>query len=314
VGTAPIGGATAVDSLCLSLIVFAALVAWRVPSRQRNSTWSIKALLTICFVTAAIALALAAEDGDPGAGPEAVPLVRVAQSTGGLAAETSATGSFTNSIPIQVPAFHGIQPRVSLDYDSGTGNGEVGVGWRLTVGSTISRSGADGGLPRYDASDVFLLDGSELVACAPNCRTGGTHETYQQSFERFRFDGVRWTRWQRDGVELIYESTDTAPVQTFQWALARVTDTHGNTVTYEQDCSGHCYPAHVRYAASTAACGGQGQPACKAGAEIRFWYEQRSDIAAYPTGKGPARSGSVCGRSTCAWMAGWWPHTRCAMR
>jgi hypothetical protein len=119
VSTAPIGGATAIDSLCLSLIVFAALVAWRVPSRQRNSTWSIKALLTICFVTAAIALALAAEDGDPGAGPEAVPLVRVAQSTGGLAAETSATGSFTNSIPIQVPAFHGIQPRVSLDYDSG---------------------------------------------------------------------------------------------------------------------------------------------------------------------------------------------------
>jgi RHS repeat-associated protein len=209
----------------------------------------------------------------------------VATAPGGLAAETSAIGSFTNSVPIQIPSFHGIEPHVSLDYDSAAGNGEVGVGWRLTVGSLIVRSGPNGGLPRYDDSDVFRVDGTELVACAPTCKTGGTHETRQQSFERFVFDGTTWTRWRRDGVKLVYEAPN-QDQSAYRWALARVVDTHTNTVTYSQDCPNHCFFNRITYGASTAPCGANGQPACKAGADIRFLYEIRPDIVTYPTGKG----------------------------
>jgi RHS repeat-associated protein len=205
------------------------------------------------------------------------------QKAGGLEAQPSANGSFTHAIPIQVPAFHGIQPSVSLGYDSSAGNGEVGVGWRLSVGSRIVRGGASGGLPRFDSSDVYLLDGAELVACAPHCGTGGTHETRRKTFERISFDGTGWTRWQRDGVKLTYESP-TAPTTATEWSLASVVDTHGNTVTYDQDCPGHCYPDRITYGAATVGCGKPGQAPCKAGAEVRFFWELRTDIATYPTG------------------------------
>jgi RHS repeat-associated protein len=204
---------------------------------------------------------------------------------GGLPANTSATGSFEDSFPIQVPGFHGVEPRVSLDYDSAAGNGEVGVGWHLRAGSEIVRGGAHGGLPLYDNSDAFLVDGMELVACAPNCQTGGTHETRQQSFERFVFDGTTWTRWRRDGVKLVYEVPNEEPTSAYRWLLARVVDTHGNTVTYGHDCAGHCFVDRITYAAALSACGEPGQPTCKAGAEIRFYYEPRHDIVTYATGK-----------------------------
>lgn len=205
---------------------------------------------------------------------------------GGLAAETSSTGSFTNTVAIEVPSFHGIEPGVALNYDSATGNGEVGVGRRLSVGSVIVRAGPHGGLPRYDDTDVFLVDGEQLVGCAPTCRTGGTHETRVQSFERFVFDGTTWTRWHRDGVRLVYEVPNEDPTTAYQWFLAQVVDTHGNTVNYHQDCPNHCFTDLITYGAATSGCGGPGQPSCKAGAAIRFSYQQRPDIVTYPTGKG----------------------------
>jgi RHS repeat-associated protein len=209
----------------------------------------------------------------------------------GVDVETSPSGSFTKSLPIIVPAFYGIEPQVSLEYDSSTGNGGAGVGWRLQVGSRIVRRGVRGGQPRYDSSDEFVLDGMALVACAPNCRTGGTHETRQQSFERIVFDGSTWTRWRRDGVKLVYEAPNEVAGFEYEWSLARLVDTHGNTVTFEQDCSvgTQCEPAHIRYAASTSACGGPGEPLCKTGAAINFYYEPRSDVVVYPTGVGTRR-------------------------
>src|SRR5262249_24748787 len=128
-----------------------------------------------------------------------------------------------------------------------------------------------------------------LLACAPHCRTGGTHETRRQSFERFVFDGTTWTRWRRDGVKIVYETPNETPATAYRWSLARVVGTHGNTVTYSQDCPNHCYLGRITYAASGTPCGAAGQPACKAGADIRFIYEPRRDIVTYPTGKGTAQ-------------------------
>jgi RHS repeat-associated protein len=207
---------------------------------------------------------------------------------GGLEADTSAVGSFTNSVPIDVPAFHGLEPPVSLEYDSNGGNGELGVGWRLNAGSRVLRSGADNSLPRFDGSDVFALDGVELVPCAPKCVTGGTHESREQSFQRIVFDpvGQTWTRWTVDGTKYNFAAIGAGAAAPFEWLLDSTVDTHGNTVRYSYDCSsGHCYLARIRYAASTVPCGRLGQPVCKAGALIRFWYEQRSDEVAYSTGR-----------------------------
>jgi RHS repeat-associated protein len=195
--------------------------------------------------------------------------------TGGLTARTSPVGSFTDSVRITVPEFHGIEPHISLDYDSAAGNGEVGLGWRLTVGSSIVRSGPNGAQPRYDTTDVYLVDGQELVPCAPHCPTGGTHETRQQSFERFVFDGSTWSRWSRDGVKFGY-APDGLTTDTYRWSLAQVTDTHGNIVHFAEDCPSHCLPKLITYAVG---------PAAKSGAAIRFHYDSRPDIVPYPTGR-----------------------------
>src|SRR3954451_5285384 len=82
-------------------------------------------------------------------------------------------GAFTTRVGIEVPAFHGIQPAVALNYASTSGDGLLGAGWSLQAASYISRSSPDGGAPRFDAADVYRLDGEELVGCAPNCRSGG---------------------------------------------------------------------------------------------------------------------------------------------
>ena len=89
-----------------------------------------------------------------------------------LAAATNAfalvtpTGSFSTSMPIELPSFHSITPSVSLQYDSQAGNGPIGVGWKLAGFSQIRRASRSGGLPAGAASDLFRLDGNELIPCA----------------------------------------------------------------------------------------------------------------------------------------------------
>ncbi|KAK4939447.1 hypothetical protein LTR10_020253 [Elasticomyces elasticus] len=78
---------------------------------------------------------------------------------------SNGTGTFT--IPIKVPSGRSsLQPNLSLAYDSGNGNGEFGLGWRLAGVEAITRKTSKG-LPRYndhgsdEQGDVFLLAGSE---------------------------------------------------------------------------------------------------------------------------------------------------------
>ena len=60
---------------------------------------------------------------------------------GAASAEVTAQGSFSTSVAIEAPPFHGIEPQVVLSHDSANGNGLVGVGWRLEAGSYITRAG-----------------------------------------------------------------------------------------------------------------------------------------------------------------------------
>ncbi len=68
------------------------------------------------------------------------------------------------SYPLLIPKGRGIAPDLSLEYDSGGGNGWVGQGWDLSVGeiSVDTRWGA----PYFDPnkeSETYLLDGDMLI-------------------------------------------------------------------------------------------------------------------------------------------------------
>jgi hypothetical protein len=166
------------------------------------------------------------------------------------------TGSLGRLVPIELPGYYGIEPRLALAYSSQGGNGFVGVGWRLGGFSVIERTRNGRGTPRFTEEDVFVLDGQELLPCgtvphSPGCAAGGTHATKQESYARIEFDepSSRWTVTARNGVrtelEPVYERLQ---LGTLRWGQKRTVDLHGRTVTYSWECAGgDCYPASVSF-------------------------------------------------------------------
>jgi RHS repeat-associated protein len=111
------------------------------------------------------------------------------ESKGPQVPKTAWNGNYRQSIAFEVPPFRGLEPKLSLSYDSSRGirnipnaGGLLGVGWSIDGLSVIERTSgtvftagtnkpASGrGVPAYGAAgfapDSFALDGEELVPCA----------------------------------------------------------------------------------------------------------------------------------------------------
>jgi RHS repeat-associated protein len=214
---------------------------------------------------------VAAKDRTPLADAAKTPTPEVPDKTW----QVNPTGSFSDKIPVTIPAFHGITPELSLSYESSAGNGWAGVGWTVDGVGEIERAGAGRGAPRYDATDVYVVGGEELVPCAagsvsPSCTTGGTHSTKNESYTRFALTGTgaasRWTVTAKDGTKRVYAPVYSAGTDlVFRWGLSQVADTLGNTVTYNWASSlfggGWEYVDSITYN----------------GTKIAFGYETRPD-------------------------------------
>ncbi len=181
----------------------------------------------------------------------------VGQATGtaGLSA-----GVFTS------PARQGSGPKLSLSYDSGSGNGPYGVGWSLPVPSVTRKTST--GLPRYDdgaSSDVFVLSGAEdlvplLSQSGPDwLPESSTVSVGTSSFivtayrprveggfarvERWRETGTGDTHWRtvtRDNVTSLYGQDQSSriadpaePSRVFSWLLDLSFDDRGNAISYQ---------------------------------------------------------------------------------
>lgn len=117
------------------------------------------------------------------------------------------SGSFQARIPLKIPSYHQIEPKLALAYDSEARDGLVGWGWRLEATSYLERASPGRGAAHFDATDHFFLDGQELLPCiagspSPSCTTGGTHSTKAESYTRVRYDATtdQWTVTYRDGA------------------------------------------------------------------------------------------------------------------
>lgn len=173
----------------------------------------------------------------------------------------TSNGSASYSIGIAVPpGIAGIQPQIGINYDSGAGNGLLGVGWFLSGFSEIERCGKtleqdssnDGVL--LIADDRYCLDGNKLRL------TGGaygaaesTYQTEVETFAKITAKGAIGSTGPsyfivetKDGLHMEYgSSTDskieavntTAATTPHTWALNKISDPHGNTMTllYEKD-------------------------------------------------------------------------------
>ncbi|WP_440408447.1 toxin TcdB middle/N-terminal domain-containing protein [Neorhizobium petrolearium] len=211
--------------------------------------------------------------------------------------EIGGNGFFTQKIGIDVPAFRGLEPKIALSYSSarktrlgGLYQGWLGYAWGLDGFDVIERASPGYGYPYFDANDVYLLNGEELVPCAEgmvaaSCLAGGTHVTENENFKRVSFDAAAntWTVTDRDGTVSLFKSvmaiagtspasgtTDYKLQHDGRYLLTQVKDTNGQVVNYGYSCPDlpGCYAKSISYS----------------GAGITFYYEDRPDFPVMANG------------------------------
>lgn len=166
----------------------------------------------------------------------------------------SPSGAATYSIPIEVPAgINGLQPELSLVYNSQGGFGLAGLNFDITGISEITRVPQnlyyDGKLSAvsFNEQDQFAKDGRRLVLISG--KHGESSATYGFEIEdHTRIHGMLGNNkiWfqelsKKNGLYLAYGSTDNSCVilpdnkGVYAWKLRRVSDTNGNEINYEYE-------------------------------------------------------------------------------
>lgn len=205
-------------------------------------------------------------------------------------------GQASYSIPIVVPPGRkGMQPSISLNYSSSSGNGVVGVGWSLSATSAVTRCSAtpatDGftAAPQYDENrDRLCLDGQRLVAETGSSygTSGAKYRTELDAFVRVTQNGslngtnTSFTAEYKNGRTSTFggtlDSRHTAPPVTaiLTWAISKTEDPSGNTITYEYSAhgTGEHLVSDIHYT---------GYGAVDGDRHVSFNYEPRIDRRSY---------------------------------
>ena len=209
-------------------------------------------------------------------------------------------GAFTTGVPIEVPAFHGIEPALSLSYNSRGGDGWLGIDWRLDGLWSIQRASPGKGVPRFDSSDIFLLNGVELHPCPPDSQpasspsctsaraafgsSNGFYYAHTENFQRIQFNSDpnvnEWYIWAKNGAKVTYQENQHTSRGTVRWTPSTVVDTHRNHVDYAYWCDGEnnsneCYLDRISY--------NHIGPLQFPGTTIKFYSEPR-DVRPYGNG------------------------------
>lgn len=184
----------------------------------------------------------------------------------------SPTGAATYTIPIWAPRGpNGLQPSMSLTYNSQTGDGPLGVGWSLSGLSSIYRCAqtfaqdpAPGPIT-LTSSDVFCMDGQRLrltggsygepastyqteVANFANVTAYGSAGNGPAYFEVQGRDGRTYEYGNGGGSQVDASGTSTAWV----WWLDKVTDRAGNTMTISySNSNGTAVPTTISWTPSS---------------------------------------------------------------
>ena len=165
----------------------------------------------------------------------------------------SASGGATYTIPIQVAeGIGGIQPNLSLVYNSQSGNGLLGWGWNLSGLSAITRAGQckfyDDTITAIDFhNDRFLLDGQRLMVVngKPYGADGTEYKTEIDGMSKivsYTCDTTNgpasFTVWLPNGNIAYYGSRRDSRIglqkknDVSLWLLDSVVDRNGNYMSY----------------------------------------------------------------------------------
>ena len=195
--------------------------------------------------------------------------------TAGEASVTS-TGAARYVIPLQLPpGTNGLAPALAITYDSRSGHGLLGVGFRLEGFSVVQRCAAtvaQDGAPAAVAlvpGDQYCLDGQRLrLAAGVHGQAGAEYRTEVESFARITAVGTAgngpasFRVERRDGRVYEYGTTADARIESAgsatprAWAVSRVLDRAGNFLEFryaEDGANGAYRPASIEYTGNTQA-------------------------------------------------------------
>jgi len=176
---------------------------------------------------------------DPGAG---INLIEVPQANN--------MGDMRLSYPLEIPPGRvGMQPQLGVQYNSGGGNGWMGLGWDLSMQAI----GIDTrwGVPRYDAAketETYMLSGQQLTPIVhrnelqPRTAEKIFHTRVEGAFMKIIRHGNSpknywWETVDKNGTVSYYGGNADSVLtddsgNIFKWALREVRDTHGNNMQY----------------------------------------------------------------------------------
>ncbi len=177
-------------------------------------------------------------------------------------------GSFSHQVPIEIPpGTGGMQPALSLVYNSNAPNGMLGVGWSLAGIPAITRISNGEGI-HYNGTDTYAGPGGRLVDISGNQTL---YHTERESFADYTpiYSGCpatieptepcQWMVLDNNGNKLYFGGDSVNANDSFiealnfpgharVWALSKVEDIHGNyyIIEYNQD-NGQFYPKSISY-------------------------------------------------------------------
>lgn len=205
--------------------------------------------------------------------------------------DVSQVGQATYAIPIKSPpGTGGVEPQLSIVYNSSSKGGLLGWGFDLSGLSLINRAPSnldiDGkvGLVNFSSTDNFMLDGQRLILIKSTNSTTYEYRTEKNSFSRIISSGGEkhnpsmFTVNSKDGMTYEYVSNTSqlksvaATQNTLFWLLRKVSDSKGNyyTISYERDdVNGEYWPIRMDYT-------GNSNTGLKPYCSIRFSYQSNS--------------------------------------
>ncbi|MFA4793237.1 SpvB/TcaC N-terminal domain-containing protein [Leptospira kirschneri] len=197
-------------------------------------------------------------------------------------------GTVNLTYPIATPAGRsGVEPKLSLTYSSTGGDGWLGVGWSLGLGS-ITRTPEYGAL-YYDARDSFTWNGQRLVKVAGSTTNeNGTYrpEITSEDLVVFKLKDIEsggiWEVSDSSGTKTVFGETNASriynpqiPNQTYSWYFTRTEDKNGNYLQVHYDNSEYSntrnlYLKEIRYT-------GNSKSGVSARQYVKFITRERDD-------------------------------------
>ncbi|MCP4180774.1 MAG: hypothetical protein GY756_23690, partial [bacterium] len=167
-------------------------------------------------------------------------------------------GTANYNIPIVVPpGIAEMQPKLSINYNSNSGNGILGTGFNLSGLSAISRCGQtyaqDGNKTGvyYTAKDRFMLGGSRLIAVEGTYGADGTiYKTENDQYSKIVSIGsvgggpISFKVWTKQGMILEFGYSEDSKIEVAgiganersvvrTWKLNKISNKFGTLVNYK---------------------------------------------------------------------------------